>query len=607
MAGACTAMPPPNDTLAGAVVIDVSMPTATLSVNTTGALNHTAGLCACSTGRDVFYRFTLARREIVYADTFGSTFDTTLFLQDAAGVNIVSPGLAPPFGATCNDNAPCAGSMQSIVAAVLPAGTYHIVLSGCGSGGATLHFHHLPMGSGGLTNLATTAGVTQSIMATPVGVSAVTSTCCSSGPEHTFWWVTCPAFASQSFTATTCGGAAFMTELDQQSATRVPISVCNGASVACGSQSLVQSTLPAGAGLSTLYLDSCGATGAANVGVTFGPCTAPSIFCQGRCRNIQTDPANCGACGTVCGGGTICNAGSCACPVGQTLCAGTCRALQTDANNCGACGVVCGAGRSCQAGVCRPVNNDCAGATLIALSPGTTTVAGSTVNATNSGIGCASADADVFYSFTLAQQELVYIDTFGSSFDTVAGIVPSACAMPAITCNDNSCALLQSQTTAVLAAGTHFVQVGGFAGATGAFTLRIQHIPVAGATLGAIPAGAFGPAGIFTASTAGAPNSPGGCFATPDRWYSWVTCPSFVAGTLTASTCSAGTTYDSALQYRSGGGASTCASASVPVCAVNATFARISAPVAAGAGVHTLFVEGDLGASGPYALDGVRP
>ncbi|MFM9108897.1 MAG: hypothetical protein ACKOWF_19600 [Chloroflexota bacterium] len=59
----------------------------------------------------------------------------------------------------------------------------------------------------------------------------------------------------------------------------------------------------------------------------------------GFCTNFQTDPANCGACGTVCA-------------AGETCCSGVCRNLQTDPKNCGTCGKACPTGDICVLGSC---------------------------------------------------------------------------------------------------------------------------------------------------------------------------------------------------------------------------------------------------------------
>ena len=87
-----------------------------------------------------------------------------------------------------------------------------------------------------------------------------------------------------------------------------------------------------------------------------GSSSCPSHFktCGNACVDIYTDPANCGACGTACGGGQVCSAGACgqSCPVGENACGGSCRDLQTDDANCGTCGKACILGQHCITGVC---------------------------------------------------------------------------------------------------------------------------------------------------------------------------------------------------------------------------------------------------------------
>ena len=76
------------------------------------------------------------------------------------------------------------------------------------------------------------------------------------------------------------------------------------------------------------------------------------------CANPQSDPQNCGGCGTACGAGKVCSAGTCntTCGGNTTTCGSGngayCASLQTDNANCGVCGTVCGAGKVCSAGVC---------------------------------------------------------------------------------------------------------------------------------------------------------------------------------------------------------------------------------------------------------------
>ena len=80
-----------------------------------------------------------------------------------------------------------------------------------------------------------------------------------------------------------------------------------------------------------------------------------AVSCGGTCRDTRTDLANCGACGTACGGGS-CVAGACTCPGSMgRACGGVCRDLSNDAANCGACGRVCTSGQECIGGSCVPI------------------------------------------------------------------------------------------------------------------------------------------------------------------------------------------------------------------------------------------------------------
>lgn len=84
--------------------------------------------------------------------------------------------------------------------------------------------------------------------------------------------------------------------------------------------------------------------------------SCPKAFttCGGTCTDTQTDGANCGACGTVCGAGEACSAGACSatCPTGETVCGAECVDTQRDRDNCGACGSACGDGQVCSTGAC---------------------------------------------------------------------------------------------------------------------------------------------------------------------------------------------------------------------------------------------------------------
>jgi hypothetical protein len=298
-----------------------------------------------------------------------------------------------------------------VITAKLFDGTYYLVLSGCAVGAATIHFQHLPVGSGRFVAITPTIG-SQRFSGALGTTGDVTSTCCSDGPEDTYWWRTCPEFASTSFHASTCGGATFDTELDQRSAARAEVSYCNND--ACGTQSQIDTTIDAGAGLHTLYVDSCGVPmlGDYSLALTFGDCAGASL-CAAQCFDLQTDLNHCGTCTTACtttepNAVATCVAGACgiACTPGFGDCnsdpsdgcespidtvdhcgsctpcstnnctpacvAGTCMIecnigwsdcdgvqsngcevnLLNDRSNCGACGHHCNGSHTCTAGTC---------------------------------------------------------------------------------------------------------------------------------------------------------------------------------------------------------------------------------------------------------------
>ncbi len=74
------------------------------------------------------------------------------------------------------------------------------------------------------------------------------------------------------------------------------------------------------------------------------------------CVDLSTDPRHCGTTcpGSTCGAPLTCQSAACACPVaGQTYCraSNTCTDTSSDPDNCGACGTSCGGG-TCAGGVC---------------------------------------------------------------------------------------------------------------------------------------------------------------------------------------------------------------------------------------------------------------
>lgn len=144
-----------------------------------------------------------------------------------------------------------------------------------------------------------------------------------------------------------------------------------------------------------------GASSTGGAGGAAGACGGQTTACSGACVDTDTDPKNCGACGSVCATGLSCENGDCGCSQasqcggdgadcrndrcrcdgdgcrdgetcrgtgndascscngsdgcggGETCCASGCVDLDEDTANCGACGAACDSGQTCRNGACR--------------------------------------------------------------------------------------------------------------------------------------------------------------------------------------------------------------------------------------------------------------
>ena len=224
------------------------------------------------------------------------------------------------------------------------------------------------------------------------------------------------------------------------------------------------------------------------------------------------------------------------------------------------------------------------------------------------GLPCASPSTVVVLSFDLLQNELVYADTLGASWDTVLAFA-DACdgtwstlqAGGTTACNDNACGTSQSQAVALLGYGRHYLYVGGSGSAHGVATVHFQHAPVGAGPLTQFPPGtgtAYG-----TTQGRGAVNQ---CTASgADNSYWWQSCPFYAGGTLSASTCNAGTSFDTVLTLQLPGTSVVSCADDDPSCGVQS---KMSATIPAGAGLYVLTVDGTAGSDqGPYTLTFTRP
>jgi hypothetical protein len=78
-------------------------------------------------------------------------------------------------------------------------------------------------------------------------------------------------------------------------------------------------------------------------------CPFGATRCGNACVDLSSSPQNCGACGTICPSGQVCDHGACtaACAAGETACGTACVDLKHDSTNCGSCGTVCSNDQIC--------------------------------------------------------------------------------------------------------------------------------------------------------------------------------------------------------------------------------------------------------------------
>jgi hypothetical protein len=201
---------------------------------------------------------------------------------------------------------------------------------------------------------------------------------------------------------------------------------------------------------------------------------------------------------------------------------------------------------------------------------------------------------DVFYTFTLASADVVYLDTFGSSFDTTIAVLPGSCAAATTEAGggDDACAVLQSQLALSLAAGTYCVVVDQFSGAQtqGALVLNVQR---AGRTGTAIAASSGSQTGNTCNGTNQSAPACQGTSAQKDVGYYFLSCPS-VTRTVGANTCT-GTTWDSVVYTRHSAAVSTTGTTcNDDGCGATTPFRQstLSGATVAGAGLNWLIVDG---------------
>jgi hypothetical protein len=233
---------PPLGSCAAPIDIPYSTGYAEISVTTLGS-QHAIDFPCVANGSDFVFRIQSNAREIAYADTFGAAWNTALFFSDTC-----EKPTPPADGVvTCNDDA--CGTLQSQAVAILSYGYHYLVVSGANgeSGPVTVRFMRAPVGNGPPVALPPGTGV---LTGATAGVDS-TRTCDTTGPKNSYWWATCPNAVGGAFHASTCKGATWDTFLILQ-IPQSEIVTCADDDQACGMQSTVDTTIPAGPGLFVL-------------------------------------------------------------------------------------------------------------------------------------------------------------------------------------------------------------------------------------------------------------------------------------------------------------------------------------------------------------------
>lgn len=206
-------------------------------------------------------------------------------------------------------------------------------------------------------------------------------------------------------------------------------------------------------------------------------------------------------------------------------------------------------------GLSAQAQNDACGGALL-LTSGVTT-SGTTNGATFDNVGTCNTTntAPGVWYFVVGTGGSLTVETCGgiTNYDTKLSVFSGACG--ALTCeagNDDACGLQSQVITSTSPGQLYYILVHGFGSATGNFSIT--------ATLGSAPSGNDACAGAtpvacgssVTGSTVGASvDNAGTCVTTntaPGVWYQVIG----TGGIITATTCNAGTNYDTKLSVFTG-------------------------------------------------------
>ena len=211
--------------------------------------DHLLEIPCAENGADVVLSVSVEDSELVYADTFGASWDTILFFSETCPSDGSAGDFASGFDG-CSDDA--CGTSQSQAMALLGYGTHYLILSGAHgeTGQAIIHLDRTLVGNGVLLPMPAGSGSVDGV----TSGQGLSDLCEAGGPEDTYWWTTCPDFPGGNFFASTCGETSYDTVLALQ-VPRARVVACNDDDDTCGRQSTVSMALPPGAGLQSLLVD----------------------------------------------------------------------------------------------------------------------------------------------------------------------------------------------------------------------------------------------------------------------------------------------------------------------------------------------------------------
>jgi hypothetical protein len=202
-------------------------------------------------------------------------------------------------------------------------------------------------------------------------------------------------------------------------------------------------------------------------------------------------------------------------------------------------------------------NDNCTGAILISGQVSGTNVGATTSLPTGN---CGSMGNEVWYSWNASVAGTGNASTCnGATFDTVVAVwdgTGDCCGRTLVACNDDSCGggTRSHATFPVVQGKTYLISVGGFAGATGTFTLDVWNqfgpvsVPVNDHRANAIPLPLNTPtSGTNVAASTGGSGDPVSGFCPAIAEDVWFTISPPAAGDYELTTCFPGTDFDTVI------------------------------------------------------------